>query len=183
MKNRIWFLKTTVFCVRCMQRERTLPLAASPQPRDLNKHVTHLPLEWANRWASARPATGQVLNEARITVDNIREDTKRELGYFPRDWRQQYKVDTMYERDFALVVEDLLEFVTMEPAAKGFVSAVWSIDYSEDLWKQLGQPIQELRVIEHQQQNRAECIKRSMLEPSSLWGQLARRGRSQADQH
>ena len=73
-------------------------------PRDLSKHVTHLPLQWANRWASTRRgAPGIVLNEARLTVDKIREDTKRELSYFPRDWCDQYKVDKMHEMDFALV--------------------------------------------------------------------------------
>lgn len=70
--------------------------------------MTHLPREWADRWACTQSQAGQVLNEARITVDKIRSDTKRELEYFPRHWREQLKVDTKHEREFALVATNKL---------------------------------------------------------------------------
>ena len=40
-----------------------------------------------------------------MTVTKIRADTEREVSYFPRHWKEQYKCDLMYERDFGLVVE------------------------------------------------------------------------------
>ena len=71
--------------------------------RELSKHVTHLPPAWANRWASQSAVQDKLVNEARLTVEKIKADTKKEISYFPRDWREQHKVDLMHERDFALV--------------------------------------------------------------------------------
>ena len=71
--------------------------------RNLTKHVTHLPVAWVQRWASERETPGRVLNEARLCAQKIREDTQRELSYFPRDLQAQYQCDLSHERDFALV--------------------------------------------------------------------------------
>ena len=72
--------------------------------RDKSKKLIHLPEAWADRWADTRVRPSEVVNQARITVENIRTDTEREVGYFPRDWKQQHQCDLMYERDFGLVV-------------------------------------------------------------------------------
>ena len=64
----------------------------------------HLPEAWANRWADTAAQPSEVVNQARMTVEKIRADTQREVSYFPRHWKDQYKCDLMYERDFGLVV-------------------------------------------------------------------------------
>lgn len=72
--------------------------------RDKSKKLMHLPDAWANRWADMTTQPSEVVNQARMTVENIRADTEREVSYFPRHWKEQYKCDLMYERDFGLVV-------------------------------------------------------------------------------
>lgn len=71
--------------------------------RDYSKQVLHLPTAWADRWANISPETSEVVNEARITVEKIRADTKEEIAYFPRGWRAQHDCDVMHEREFALL--------------------------------------------------------------------------------
>ena len=70
--------------------------------------MTHLPPAWADRWASQSAVPDKLVNEARLTVEKIKADTKKEISYFPRDWREQHKVDLMHERDFALVANNKL---------------------------------------------------------------------------
>ena len=70
--------------------------------------MTHLPHAWADRWASQSAVPDKLVNEARLTVEKIKANTKKEISYFPRDWREQHKVDLMHERDFALVATNQL---------------------------------------------------------------------------
>ena len=72
--------------------------------RDKSKKLLHLPEAWADRWANTKVRPSEVVNQARITVAKIRADAEREVGYFPRDWKEQHQCDIMYERDFGLVV-------------------------------------------------------------------------------
>ena len=83
---------------------RALTTVYRKTKRELSKKLLHLPEAWADRWADNKTEPTEVVNQARIQVDNIRADAAREIAYFPRDWKAQHECDIMYERDFALVV-------------------------------------------------------------------------------